>query len=87
MVKRSSITIYKYLKGDKAGSTGTGETDAVPDDAQLLEGAGFTIYKVMDAEQLKAYYSGEATDGEGNPITTVDIAPTLIQIHQREKLR
>ena len=71
--KEGSITIYKYLKGDKAGSTGTGETDAVPDDAQLLEGAGFTIYKVMDAEQLKAYYSGEATDGEGNPITTVDI--------------
>lgn len=72
--KKGSITIYKYLKGDKAGSTGTGETDAVPDDAQLLEGAGFTIYKVMDAEHLKAYYSGEATDGENNPIATVDIS-------------
>lgn len=72
--KKGSITIYKYLKGDKAGSTGTGETDAVPDDAQLLEGAGFTIYKVMDAENLKAYYSGEATDGENNPIATVDIS-------------
>ena len=71
--KKGSITIYKYLKGDKAGSTGTGETDAVPDDAQLLEGAGFTIYKVMDAEHLKAYYSGEATDGENNQIATVDI--------------
>lgn len=71
--KKGSITIYKYLKGDKAGSTGTGETDAVPDDAQLLEGAGFTIYKVMDAKQLKAYYSGEATDGEGKTIATVDI--------------
>lgn len=71
--KKGSITIYKYLKGDNAGSTGTGETDAVPNDAQLLEGAGFTIYKVMDAEHLKAYYSGEATDEAGNPIATVDI--------------
>lgn len=71
--KKGSITIYKYLKGDNAGSTGTGETDAVPGDAQLLEGAGFTIYKVMDADHLKAYYSGEATDGEGNSIATVDI--------------
>lgn len=71
--KEGSITIYKYLKGDKAGSTGTGETDAVPDDAQPLEGAGFTIYQVMDADHLKAYYSGEATDSEGNPIATVDI--------------
>ena len=72
--KKGSITIYKYLSGDKAGSTGTGETDAVPDDAQPLEGAGFTIYKVMDDKQLKAYYSGEATDAEGNPIATVDIS-------------
>ena len=72
--KEGSITIYKYLKGDKAGSTGTGETDVVPpDDAQPLEGAGFTIYQVMDADHLKAYYSGEATDGEGNSIATVDI--------------
>ena len=71
--KKGSITIYKYLKGDKAGGTGTGETDAVPDDAQLLEGAGFTIYQVMDADHLKAYYSGEATDSAGNPIATVDI--------------
>ncbi len=71
--KKGSITIYKYLKGDTAGSTGTGETDAVPNDAQPLEGAGFTIYKVMDDKQLKAYYSGEATDGEGKTIATVDI--------------
>ena len=71
--KKGSITIYKYLKGDKAGSTGTGETDVVPDDAQLLEGAGFTIYKVMDADHLKAYYSGEATDGGNDSIATVDI--------------
>lgn len=71
--KKGSITIYKYLKGDKAGSTGTGETDVVPDDAQLLEGAGFTIYKVMDADHLKAYYSGEATEGENDSIATVDI--------------
>lgn len=71
--KNGSITIYKYLKGDSAGNTGTGETDVVPGDAQPLEGAGFTIYKVMDAKQLKAYYSGEATDGEGKTIATVDI--------------
>ena len=72
--KEGSITIYKYLKGDKAGSTGTGETDVVPpDDAQPLEGAGFTIYQVMDADQLKAYYSGEATDEKNNSIATVNI--------------
>lgn len=74
--KKGSITIYKYLKGDgegSTGSTGTGETDAVPGGAQPLEGAGFTIYKVMDDKQLKAYYSGEATDEDGNTIATVDI--------------
>lgn len=69
---KGSITIHKYeYNGDLTKDTegkynGTGEeTTTLPKgnefsadaDAKPLEGAGFTIYKVKDAEGIKEYYS------------------------------
>lgn len=56
--KTGSLTIHKYeYNGDEA-TQGTGsENDNVPDDANLLAGAGFTIYKVADVNDLETYYS------------------------------
>lgn len=60
-----SITIHKYEYNgkDKPDSTGE-ESDAkkLPKDAKALEGATFSIYKVKDREELRAYYNGDAKD-------------------------
>lgn len=55
-----SLTIHKYEYNGNDGTPGTGmegDTDTVPDDAEKLAGAGFTIYKVVDLAGLEAYYS------------------------------
>lgn len=61
-----SITVHKYVyNGNTSLSAGTGTTaDAanVPDDAELLGGVEFTLYKVMDADGVMAYYNGTNTD-------------------------
>ena len=69
---KGSITIHKYeYNGDLTKDTegkynGTGEiTSTLPTkdefgadaDAKPLKGAGFTIYKVADAEEIENYYS------------------------------
>ena len=56
--KKGSITIYKYLHStDLTGSVaGTGEQQAVPNEATPLKDAGFTIYQVKTADELVAYY-------------------------------
>jgi len=74
---KGSITIHKYeYNGDLTKDTegkynGTGEeTTTLPKgnefsadaDAKPLEGAGFTIYKVKDAEGIKEYYSKNPTE-------------------------
>ena len=49
----------------RQGRTGTGEENDVsnlPDGATPLEGATFSIYKVMDRAALRNYYDG--TDGQ-----------------------
>lgn len=61
--KTGSITIHKYEYNESGGNTGTGEaTDKVPEGAKALEGAGFTIYKVADVNDLTTYYSANPTD-------------------------
>ncbi|MBD9336066.1 MAG: isopeptide-forming domain-containing fimbrial protein [[Ruminococcus] faecis] len=61
--KTGSITIHKYEYNESGGNTGTGEaTDKVPEGAKALEGAGFTIYKVADVNELTTYYSANPTD-------------------------
>lgn len=56
--KKGSITIYKYLHSTElTGSVaGTGEQQAVPNEATPLKDAGFTIYQVKTADELVAYY-------------------------------
>lgn len=61
--KTGSITIHKYEYNETGGDTGTGEaTDKVPKGAKALEGAGFTIYKVADVNDLTTYYSANPTE-------------------------
>ena len=62
---KGSITIHKYEYNGTTDTKGTGETsdaDKVPSDAKALEGAGFTIYKVADVNDLTTYYSANPTD-------------------------
>lgn len=64
--KHGSLTIHKYeYNGTTAGQTGTGSaTDGgvVPDEAQGLNGITFTVYKMLDAEAMKAYYAQNPTE-------------------------
>ena len=59
-----SITIHKFEYNpasgadDKLGTGAAGET--APDGAEPLDGVTFEIYKVQNADWLKAYYSGQA---------------------------
>ena len=62
--RTGSLTIHKYEYNDNGGKTGTGETSDesnVPSDAKPLAGAGFTIYKVADVNELTSYYSTKPT--------------------------
>lgn len=58
---KGSITIHKYEYNGTTEIPGTGETtDKLPtDDKEMkaLEGAGFTIYKVADVNDLTNYYN------------------------------
>ena len=68
--KTGSITIHKYEYNGPSGKTGTGEAkdeSNVPSDAKALEGAGFTIYKVANANDLTKYYS---TSPENLPLVS-----------------
>ena len=63
ITKEGSITIHKYEYNGDGGTTGTGsEKDTVPEGTKALEGAGFTIYKVADVNDLTNYYSTNPTD-------------------------
>lgn len=68
--KTGSITIHKYEYNGPSGKTGTGEAkdeSNVPSDAKALKGAGFTIYKVADVNDLTNYYS---TNPENLPLVS-----------------
>ena len=61
-----SIVIHKYeYNGTSAGKEPTGNTtdaNKVPEDAKELEGAGFTVYKVMNRDELAKYYDGYSAE-------------------------
>lgn len=60
--KTGKLTIHKYEYNGTGGTTGTGmATDTVPNDAEKLAGAGFTLYKVVDVDGLGTYYSTNPT--------------------------
>lgn len=61
--KIGSLTVHKYEYNGQEEIAGTGsENDQVPTDANPLAGAGFTIYKVADVDDLTSYYSTNPTD-------------------------
>lgn len=71
-----TLTIHKYEYNGNVGPNGTGEaTDSskVPTDepnaATPLDGVTFTLYKVMNAAQLQAYYE----NAQGKAINSVTI--------------
>ena len=59
--KEGSITIYKRaLDGTVSGTAGDGETMTAPGTA--LKDTGFTLYQVMNTQQLLDYYNDNPTD-------------------------
>lgn len=55
---KGNLTIHKYEYNGTGGNTGTGsEKDKAPEGANPLAGAGFTIYKVADVDELTSYYN------------------------------
>lgn len=58
---KGSITITKYESATK-GDNGDGTNDpTIPEGATPLAGVTFTLYKVMDADDVVAYYNGTNT--------------------------
>lgn len=83
-----TLTIHKYEYNGNVGPNGTGEaTDSskVPTDepnaATPLDGVTFTLYKVMNADQLQAYYdNAQANANKSVTIDTyVDVANNAIR--------
>lgn len=83
-----TLTIHKYEYNGNVGPNGTGEaTDSskVPTDepnaATPLDGVTFTLYKVMDADQLQTYYEN-AKENANDSVTIdtyVDVANNAIK--------
>lgn len=58
--KKGSITIHKYLvEGDVAGSSNYGEKLTKGPAYEAAKDVGFSIYQVMNAKELVAYYNGK----------------------------
>mgnify|MGYP004531366585 CR=1 FL=1 len=58
-----SITIYKYLRNDEHNNgAGNGEsfTETITPASAPLAGVGFTVYQVMDSNELMTYYNEKA---------------------------
>ena len=54
-----SITITKYEYNGTQGGVANGSTNVtIPADAKVLAGVEFSLYKVADEAQMKAYYNG-----------------------------
>lgn len=74
--KTGTLTIHKYEYNGNVGPNGTGEAtdiNGIPttgnDAATPLDGVTFTLYKVMNADQLQAYY--ENAQGKANNSVTI----------------
>lgn len=73
--KTGTLTIHKYEYNGNVGPNGTGEAtdiNGIPttgnDAATPLDGVTFTLYKVMNADQLQAYYEN-AQEKANNSVT------------------
>lgn len=83
-----TLTIHKYEYNGNVGPNGTGEAtdiNGIPttgnDAATPLDGVTFTLYKVMNADQLQAYYdNAQANANKSVTIDTyVDVANNAIR--------
>lgn len=75
--RKGSLTIYKYLQettNEKNDGTGEGGQEEQVKDLDKGRGVGFTIYRVMDAKKLIAYYNGTGKDSKGDPINSVSVS-------------
>ena len=75
--RKGSLTIYKYLQettNEKNDGTGEGGQEEQVKDLDKGRGVGFTIYKVMNANELIAYYNGTGKDSKGDPINSVSVS-------------
>ena len=65
--RTGTLTIYKYLMEDtsdgKTNSPTANEGQTVPTEAEAVDGVGFTIYQVMNADDLVDYYKSGSTSG------------------------
>ena len=58
-----TVTIHKYTKGTDEGTKGTGKVEtSLPAGAEPLKGAGFTLYKVVNKEDMEVYYNTNPTN-------------------------
>ena len=67
--KTGSITIYKRSMTTTLPTEPAGKGETTIPDGEPLENVGFTIYQVMDADELVKYYDGIT---EGNAVTYKD---------------
>lgn len=67
--KTGSITIYKRSMTETIPTEPAGKGETANPDGDPLENVGFTIYQVMDAEELVKYYDGIT---ERNAVTYKD---------------
>lgn len=67
--KKGSITIYKRSMTTTLPTEPAGKGETTTPDGDPLENVGFTIYQVMDADELVKYYDGIT---EGNAVTYKD---------------
>ena len=65
--RKGTLTIYKYLMEDtsdgKTNSPTANEGQTVPAEAEAVDGVGFTIYQVMNADDLVDYYKSGSKSG------------------------
>lgn len=73
--KKGSITIHKYLvEGDVTGSSNYGEKLTKEPTAEAAKDVGFSIYQVMTAKDLVAYYNGKDNTEPKASDYTIDAA-------------
>lgn len=65
--RKGTLTIYKYLMENtsdgKTNSPTANEGQTVPAEAEAVDGVGFTIYQVMNADGLVDYYKSGSKSG------------------------
>lgn len=74
--KKGSITIHKYLVDGEVngGSSNYGEKLTTEPKAEAAKDVGFSIYQIMNAEELVAYYNGKDNTEPKASDYTIDAA-------------